>query len=195
MTGKQNSFPTDTECINIATEWLKNHGMYPKDILGVTATQVDGMTSIDINTGITTSYWLGTEVAFDVIYEGTVERDAINVVIGDNGALVRMRAKANKLTIEQYFEVPLKDISQALAILEDRLTSPIPPKMGEVPLECLISHRSLSSLEITGIELQYQNTITNDYLLPIFVFAGRGNDNYEPGVVHQFNGKVDAILH
>ena len=188
--GAQGTIPTNQECIGIASAWLRSHGLYPDSVANITTSRVE-MEITDFPAGTKTTYLLGIEVAFSVAHGGTIEDSAISVVIGGDGALVRLSANAYLITLKQAFDVPLKSVAQAFDILEERLTSPNPPNMM-VTLECLINYRSLTSLTITSIELQYQNTVSNEYLLPIYVFSGEG---YEGNLAYSFIGKVDAVLH
>jgi len=48
------------------------------------------------------------------------------VVVGDRGVILEMSMN-NEFAIEWAFDVLLKDVSQAFAISEDRLTSQNPP--------------------------------------------------------------------
>jgi hypothetical protein len=193
FTEKPHYLPSDEECIAIATKWVKEHGLYPDNLVSITTSPVGGVKEIDSTTGlITNSYITGTEVTFNVAINGmTIYGGGVSVVIGDNGTLLRMQT--NKFTFEQAFEVPLKDVNRAIEILTDRLTNPNTPNPNN--LECIVNHRALSSLVITGIELNYAYGAYNDYILPIYVFTGDGYDKQDSDTIYQFIGQVDAVLH
>jgi hypothetical protein len=185
--------PSDQDCVAIATKWLREHDLYPDNVISIATSPAGGMKAIDNTSGlIMDSYIIGTEVTFSTAINGiVVNSGGISMVIGDNGTLLRMQA--NRFTIGQASEVPLKDINKALEILTHTLTSPNTPSPDH--LECIVNFRALSSLVITGVEINYAYSANNDYLLPIYTFTGTGYNTSTPDEVYQFVGMVDAVLH
>jgi hypothetical protein len=187
---KPKNLPSDENCIAIAEKWLNDHGMYPENVVGITTSPAGEVREID-NGVSTVSYVTGTSVEFHVAIGGIViSGGGVNVAIGDNGLVLSVQT--NKYTLKPAFDVPLKDINYAYGILENHLSSQVPPDTGN--LECIVNYRLLSSLEITGIDIHFSHSTYNDYLLPIYVFTGDGYNGYVPGTVYAFIGKVDAAL-
>ncbi|MCL1885499.1 MAG: hypothetical protein FWF98_01855 [Dehalococcoidia bacterium] len=190
---KPNQLPSNQECIALATKWLHEHNLYPENVVSITASPAGWIQTIDSTTGlITDSNACGTEVAFSVAINGiAIYGGGVSMVIGENGTLLSLQT--NMFTLVPAFDVPLKDSDQAFDILKEHLTSPNPPPMEN--LECVVNYRLLTSLVITGIELNYIYDTNNDYLLPIYLFTGDGYLENFPDEIYPFVGKVDAILH
>ena len=186
--------PSDEECIAIATKWLKERDLYPENVVSIVASSGGRVESRDIDTEIITdAHQAGTKIDFLVAIDGTtIDCGGVRIVIGDNGTVLRM--DAHKYTLKRVYDLPLKDVSKAFGILKDTLARP-GPHPAEY-LECVVSYRSISSLVINGIELQYAYFSSRDYLLPIYVFTGDGcNELADKAYCYQFVGSVDAVLH
>jgi len=187
---KPKNLPSDENCIAIAEKWLNDHGLYPKNVVGITTSPAGEVREID-NGVSTVSYVTGTSVEFHVAIGGIViSGGGVSIAIGDNGIVLSVQT--NKYTLKPAFDVPLKDINYAYGILENYLSSQVPPDTDN--LECIVNYRLLSSLAITGIDLHFSHSTCNDYLLPIYVFTGDGYNGYVPDTVYAFIGKVDAAL-
>ena len=188
---KPSNLPSDRECIDIATKWLNEHNFYPNNVVDVTTSPIGQVATIQ-NGLVIDSYVTGTEVTFHVAVDGiTIHNGGISIIIGDNGSILRMQT--NEFTLKKAFDVPLKDSDRAYAVLKDVMTSPNPPTSNNI--ECIVNHRSLSSLVITSIELNYAYRSSNDYLLPVYTFTGDGYDAQNPDKVYTFVGQVDAVVH
>jgi len=175
--------PSDEECIAIASRWLKDHGLYPDNVVDITISSDRRAELRDKETGILIdSCQMGTMMHFSVAIDGTnLDWGGAWVMVGDNGAIIY--ASTNNPTLEKVYDVPLKDVDQAFAILKDRLTSQAPPSMDN--LECIVSHSQLTKLVITDIELRYLFSVANDYVLPIYTFIGIGYDE-RPEMVYEY---------
>ena len=187
---KPRDLPSVESSIAIAQEWLYNHGMYPENVVGITTSPAGEVR--EINDGVSTvSYVTGTSVEFHVEVNGVViSSGGVVITIGNNG--IALNVQTNRYTLKPAFEVSLKDINDAYAILEDYLSSQVPPSIDNI--ECIVNYRLLSSVEVTGIELHFSYSAYNNYLLPIYVFTGEGYDEYVQNTAYAFIGKVDAVM-
>jgi len=186
-TDESDEIPTDSECIEIAENWLKSNNLYPSDISSIKTEIASEISEEDIEEIEPEDIQIEAKA---VIFKTTLNNKIMNglgtkIVVSKNGIVSDFSRSIPET--EEYELVKLISSEKALGILEDYLSSStsIPPENNN----CIANMRAFEKLVINKVDLEYY--LGAGYMQPVIVFEGEGI--FESGTIEEFVGLVDAV--
>ena len=189
---RPSSLPSDEECIEIAREWLEDHGLYPKNVISISASPIILFVSQGID--VLYEYTQNISVSFTIGIDGyKAQGMGAYIAIGENGEI--MEAYINAPEVEIYTTVALQQPETMLTTFENYLDN-LELFYADAPL-CLLD-RINPIMSITDISLKYFCMLSEDsnaiaLAQPILVLEGRA---YREDVSDssKFTGRVDTVI-
>ncbi len=189
---RPSSLPSDDECIEIAQEWLEDHGLCPENVISISASPYTLFVSQGID--VSYEYTRNTSVSFTIGIDGyETQGMGAYVAIGENGEI--LEAYINAPEFKKYTTVALQQPETMLATFENYLDN-LELFYTDSPL-CLLD-RINPIMSVTDISLKYFCMLSEDsnaiaLAQPILVFEGRA---YREDVSDssKFTGRVDAVI-
>ena len=182
------NLPSDDECIDIASNWLKSNDIYPDNITSIIANPNIEIEEVDTSSNISNKFILTKIVKFYVDLNGyKLNTCSAFIIIGDDGKV--LNAETKYIQPENYQEFNLISATEAINILKQYLEGTLDISEGTC---CIANLSGFNQLEITTISIQYIIGADN-YIQPIYVFEG--SESYlKNNTTESFIGKVDAVV-
>lgn len=186
------SLPSDVECIEIAREWLEDHGLYPKNVIDISTSPVILYVSKGID--VQYEYTQNISVSFTIGINGyEAQGMGAYVAVGENGEI--LEAYINVPEFEKYTTVTLQQPETMLETFENYLDN-LELFYADSPLCLLDSIRPIMS--VTDISLKYFCMLSeDDNILAlaqlILVLEGQTYraDYSDPST---FTSRIDAVI-
>lgn len=184
------NIPSDKECIDIASDWLKSHDIYPKGVIDIQTSP----TIILVMAGWEErQYTIATTVSFLIGVDGyELYGMGAYVSVGDNGEIYEIYI--NTPRFEKYSIANIKDPELAIDDLRDYLKEP--SKFCVYSPECLIDNIE-PDMTINEVSLIYFPMLNNDfdqptYAQPIYIIKGQAYP--KSSSTYSFVARVDATV-